>query len=154
MSNKMIDVLVETFRDALHRGKQPTFSAGDLKHFINELLVLRTQVAERDAMLREARGCVQDSASNADCAANQRLYISLLNEIDAALSASAEPKCCAPTAEELKLLADGDCTPEELWGIGGKPSCLKCHKAEPSAPVTAWDHAAPGTESYTVGAKP
>ncbi|KAF1004385.1 MAG: hypothetical protein GAK36_00054 [Pseudomonas sp.] len=74
--------------------------------------------------------------------------------IEAALSASAEQKCCAPTAEELKLLADGDCTPEELWGIGGKPSCPKCHKAEPSASVTAWDYAAPGAESFTVGAKP
>lgn len=34
-------VLVETFRDSLHRGKQPTFSAGDLKHFINSLNELR-----------------------------------------------------------------------------------------------------------------
>lgn len=33
--------LIETFRDSLHRGKQPTFSAGDLKHFINVMGELR-----------------------------------------------------------------------------------------------------------------
>lgn len=37
-----LGVLVETFRDSLHRGKQPTFSAGDLKHFINAMVELRT----------------------------------------------------------------------------------------------------------------
>lgn len=45
-----------------------------------------------------------------------------------------QPACCAPTEEELALLANGDYRPEELWG-GNKPSCHKCHKAEPSAPV-------------------
>ncbi|MEI2602708.1 hypothetical protein V8O11_02645 [Erwinia aphidicola] len=34
--------------------------------------------------------------------------------------------CCQPTDEELKQLADGDFTPEELWGISGKPSCPNC----------------------------
>ena len=34
-------VLVETFRDSLHRGKQPTFSAGDLRFFITEFCELR-----------------------------------------------------------------------------------------------------------------
>ncbi|QHJ83076.1 MAG: hypothetical protein [Caudoviricetes sp.] len=34
-------VLIESFRDALHRGKQPTFSAGDLKFFITEFCELR-----------------------------------------------------------------------------------------------------------------
>lgn len=36
-----LSVLVETFRDSLHRGKQPTFSAGDLKHFITAMVELR-----------------------------------------------------------------------------------------------------------------
>lgn len=52
----------------------------------------------------------------------------------AALSANAEPSeptCCTPTAEEKALLASGDYTPEELWGAS-KPSCPKCHKAEPA----------------------
>ena len=35
-------------------------------------------------------------------------------------------KCCQSTEEELKLLANGDYTPEELWGIGGNPSCPEC----------------------------
>lgn len=34
-------------------------------------------------------------------------------------------KCCEPTAEELALLAAGDCTPQELWG-GSRPTCPKC----------------------------
>lgn len=36
-----------------------------------------------------------------------------------------EVPCCEPTAEELQLLADGDCTPEELWG-GPRPTCPEC----------------------------
>ncbi|MEE4662822.1 hypothetical protein V2L09_02670 [Pseudomonas alliivorans] len=37
--------------------------------------------------------------------------------------------CCTPTAEENALLAAGDYRPEELWGVGGKPSCPKCYAA-------------------------
>lgn len=44
------------------------------------------------------------------------------------------PKCCTPTAEEEALLASGDYRPEELWG-GIRPTCPKCIKSEPSAPV-------------------
>lgn len=33
--------------------------------------------------------------------------------------------CCAPTAEEEALLANGEYTPEELWG-GREPTCPKC----------------------------
>ena len=33
--------------------------------------------------------------------------------------------CCEPTSEELKLLAEGSYSPEELWG-GSEPSCPKC----------------------------
>lgn len=36
-----------------------------------------------------------------------------------------EVPCCGPTAEESQLLADGDCTPEELWG-GSRPTCPEC----------------------------
>lgn len=36
-----------------------------------------------------------------------------------------EVPCCEPTAEESQLLADGDCTPEELWG-GSRPTCPEC----------------------------
>jgi len=34
-------------------------------------------------------------------------------------------ECCTPTADELKLLAEGGYTPEELWG-GSRPTCPKC----------------------------
>lgn len=43
------------------------------------------------------------------------------------------PVCCAPTAEEQAVLANGDYTPEELWG-GSRPTCPKCHK-EPAPPA-------------------
>jgi hypothetical protein len=42
-----------------------------------------------------------------------------------------EQPCCAPSVQELKLLAAGDFTPEELWGVGGKPSCPKCSGEQP-----------------------
>lgn len=35
-------------------------------------------------------------------------------------------KCCEPTEYELKLLREGDYTPEELWGVDGRKSCPKC----------------------------
>ena len=34
-------------------------------------------------------------------------------------------QCCTPTPEEEQLLANGDYTPEELWG-GNRPTCPKC----------------------------
>ncbi|PYD15816.1 hypothetical protein [Pseudomonas syringae] len=43
--------------------------------------------------------------------------------------AAQPPACCTPTAEENALLAAGDYRPEELWGVGGKPSCPKCYAA-------------------------
>ncbi|WP_162888977.1 hypothetical protein [Pseudomonas syringae] len=43
--------------------------------------------------------------------------------------AAQPPACCTPTAEENALLAAGDYRPEELWGVGGKPSCPKCYTA-------------------------
>lgn len=35
------------------------------------------------------------------------------------------PECCKPTDDERKLLANGDYTPDELWG-GSRPTCPKC----------------------------
>jgi hypothetical protein len=35
-------------------------------------------------------------------------------------------ECCTVSAEDQALLDAGDYTPEELFGIGGKPSCPKC----------------------------
>ncbi|WP_440064323.1 hypothetical protein ACTAB2_01825 [Pseudomonas syringae] len=47
--------------------------------------------------------------------------------------------CCTPTAEENALLAAGDYRPEELWGVGGKPSCPKCYAApQPPAEPVVW----------------
>lgn len=49
-----------------------------------------------------------------------------LNEIEALL----RPPCCVETEEELQMLRDGDFNREELYGIGGKPSCPKCAKGD------------------------
>ncbi|WP_278939834.1 DUF4406 domain-containing protein [Pseudomonas helleri] len=38
------------------------------------------------------------------------------------------PTCCQKSAEEEALLKAGDYTPEELFGVGGKPSCPDCSK--------------------------
>jgi len=38
--------------------------------------------------------------------------------------------CCVPTPEEIEALNRGDCTPEEMYGVGGKPSCPKCFKKD------------------------
>lgn len=36
-----------------------------------------------------------------------------------------EVTCCKPSAEDLKLIADGDYCAEELWG-GPRPTCPEC----------------------------
>lgn len=46
----------------------------------------------------------------------------------ALLKAADAAKCCAVSAEDRALLQAGDYTPEELFGVGGKPSCPKCAK--------------------------
>lgn len=50
-------------------------------------------------------------------------------------TASGESKCCTVSAEDQALLDGGDYTPEELFGIDGKPSCPKCSK--PTAPAAS-----------------
>lgn len=54
---------------------------------IAECDILHHELAERNELLRDARGCVQDSANNADTHANLRLYSRMLCDIDATLSA-------------------------------------------------------------------
>ena len=109
---------------------------------------LRAQLAERDARLgaiagwtNETRAAVleafQDELNESASYAWYDAAIADLIKLVEALSASAEPsapKCCTPTDEEEALLASGDYRPEELWG-GGRPTCPKCIKSEPSAPV-------------------
>lgn len=36
-------------------------------------------------------------------------------------------ECCRLTEEERQLLQNGDYTPEELFGIGGRKTCPKCY---------------------------
>lgn len=52
-------------------------------------------------------------------------YVYQLADAMLKVRSPAEPTCCTPTADELKLLAEGSYTPEELWG-GSRPTCPKC----------------------------
>jgi hypothetical protein len=52
-------------------------------------------------------------------------------QIAAALSHN--PDCCKVSAQDRALLEAGDHTPEELFGVGGKPSCPKCFNPKPEA---------------------
>ena len=45
------------------------------------------------------------------------------------------PECCKVSPEDKALLAAGEYTPEELFGIGGKPSCPKCFNRRPEAEI-------------------
>ncbi|MBW1249015.1 hypothetical protein I7860_20260 [Pseudomonas tolaasii] len=51
-------------------------------------------------------------------------------ELDTAIDAELKPAdadpCCTVSAEDRALLDAGDYTPEELFGVVGKPSCTKC----------------------------
>jgi len=51
--------------------------------------------------------------------------MSLRRDIDAALKPA---ECCTVSTQDRALLEAGDYTPEELFGVGGKPSCPKCAK--------------------------
>ncbi|WP_430316949.1 hypothetical protein [Pseudomonas sp. p1(2021b)] len=91
---------VERLRDALDE------CDGERWKLRTERNTLRAQLAE---LLSDARGCVQDLANNADCAANKRLYTRMLDEIDAAISASAEPG-----GSQHKLAMDAACGEIEI----------------------------------------
>lgn len=77
------------------------------------------------------RGLLREAAITLDGWRNTDELDELAEKITAALSQQAEPKCCAPTEEELRLLNSGEYTPQELWG-DYKPSCPKCAKPAPA----------------------
>lgn len=125
----------QTLKDGAPLFTRP--DSGDVIREMNDELVdLRARLAEAQEVLRD---CIEVGELDAETqwkaervSKGRRVYVD-----DRALSDSAEPsapKCCEPTPDELASLAAGDYTPEELWG-GSKPTCPKCHKAEPSAPV-------------------
>lgn len=50
-----------------------------------------------------------------------------LESLEADICAALKPaECCTVSEEDRALLDAGDYTPEELFGVGGKPSCPKC----------------------------
>lgn len=130
------------FEEVQHLEKENEELKADIRFLRSELRIaddtaslLVKMLASQEGLLREALRSVHVDAGKCESSSMYHELVSLGERIEAALSASEESKCCAPTAEELKLLADGDYTPEELWGVGGKPSCSDCHKTKPSTPV-------------------
>ncbi|MEX5320405.1 hypothetical protein WCE04_13785 [Pseudomonas shirazica] len=138
---------VERLRDELEIVKNNDLKWRGLREQEAEIENLRAQLAEQESLLRDSRGCVQDSANNADCAANQLLYTSLLSEIDVALSASAEPRPFRiPDCPDCACVQDGQClcSPSKpsaepieqathSCGLDVVSRCVAC--AKPSAPV-------------------
>ncbi|MBD9459156.1 hypothetical protein IB241_15850 [Pseudomonas sp. PDM05] len=55
--------------------------------------------------------------------------------IEAMRAALKPAECCTVSAEDRALLEAGDYTPEELFGVGGKPSCPKCAKSTQMLPA-------------------
>ncbi|HDS1693970.1 TPA: hypothetical protein QEM72_004557 [Pseudomonas putida] len=138
---------VERLRDELEIVKNNDLKWRGLREQEAEIENLRAQLAEQESLLHDSRGCVQDSANNADCAANQLLYTSLLSEIDVALSASAEPRPFRmPDCPDCACVQDGQClcSPSKpsaepieqathSCGLDVVSRCVAC--AKPSAPV-------------------
>ncbi|PRA33762.1 hypothetical protein [Pseudomonas poae] len=55
-----------------------------------------------------------------------RYATALRTDLYAELKPAEPATCCTVSAGNQALLDAGDYTPEELFGIGGKPSCPKC----------------------------
>lgn len=141
-------VSVDDENEKLRMGMKGDYDLDSWLGFVKERDTLRAQLADRDALLRRAglmfksiekelrafhEACPEQWRGHLDDALGGAVY--QFGQIDAALSTSAEPTCCVPTAEEEALLNAGEYTPEELWG-GRRPTCPKCFKAEKNpAPV-------------------
>lgn len=93
--------------------------AGD--RLVGELQQRLTAADERadvlEGLLRNASAWIKRNSFHGTDA------IELWERIDDALKPA---ECCTVSAEDRALLDAGDYTPEELFGIGGKPSCPKC----------------------------
>lgn len=112
-------VLIETFRDALHRGKQPTFSAGDLKFFITEFCELRALL---DAPI--------PFAGYLPVPEDRKLPAVQYREVDG--EHCQNPECCAwidPNSEctQCKPAAQSQGEPVEPFGYWLQPKGLPMH---------------------------
>lgn len=64
-----------------------------------------------------------------DAVGREPLDLNAVLRLRARMHAALKPaECCNVSAEDRALLNAGDYTPEELFGVGGKPSCPKCAK--------------------------
>lgn len=65
----------------------------------------------------------QQNKSDQTMEVQEQHILNVLKSLGVALKPA---ECCTVSAEDRALLATGDYTPEELFGVGGKPSCPKC----------------------------
>lgn len=79
---------------------------------------------QRIAVLIAAARCVLQAYDSGDAS-------DALDSLAAALNPN--PECCKVSPEDQALLNAGEYNPEELFGIGGKPSCPKCFNPNPEA---------------------
>lgn len=104
------------------------------------LTELQRQLGERWSEISAYQDTVEKQSERADVL--EGLLISWLKDFgrthsglqrlkertQAALKLAEAARCCTVSAEDRALLEAGDYTPEELFGVGGKPSCPKCAK--------------------------
>jgi hypothetical protein len=86
------------------------------------------RIAAAEQRIAELIGFIREASDSAQSAGMLKAYIS---QLDAALNPN--PDCCQVSAEDQALLNAGEYTHEELFGVGGKPSCPKCFNPKPEA---------------------
>lgn len=91
-----------------------------LKIAADEVLSLEKRVGVLEGLLRDVSESVTGRQGTF-----ARIPADWFDRRDAALKPA---ECCTVSAQDRALLEAGDYTPEELFGIGGKPSCPKCAK--------------------------
>ena len=93
----------------------------------NAQLKLALRLA-RPRVERKLQAAIEENFGRVGSDAEANRLLDVRNTVDAALNKPEEAKCCTVSAEDQALLDGGDYTPEELFGIDGKPSCPKCSK--------------------------
>ncbi len=124
-------------RDALRVALE---QSGDLKNELQQRLtaaderadvlegLLRTSLLAMSRIYEAGRDFIVGTGSDCDSVELMMENDPTAREIRAALKPADTAKCCTVSAEDRALLEAGDYTPEELFGVGGKPSCPKCAK--------------------------
>ncbi|CRM05341.1 hypothetical protein [Pseudomonas sp. 28 E 9] len=88
----------------------------------------RDQLQQRVDVLEAWCRKIMNSSETLLSTAHEEELFGLVEPADAGGYGLDDQPCCTVSPEDQALLDAGDYTPEELFGIGGKPSCPKCAK--------------------------